>query len=147
MLYAAVVAAATLVATPASAQIADLQRACANPAAPADARIRSCTTILEMRKVSPEIRAHAYNGRGNALSAKQEFDRAIADYGEALRLRPNDAVTYYNRGSAWHGKRDYDRAIADYDDAIRLNRRLPHVHSNRGFAWHEKRDYDRAIAD
>jgi len=33
------------------------------------------------------------------LDAKGEYDKAIADYNEALRLDPGDAVTYNTR--AW----------------------------------------------
>jgi tetratricopeptide (TPR) repeat protein len=63
----------------------------------------------------------AYNNRGNAYSDKGDYDRAIADYTQAIRLAPNVASRYYNRGLAYYSKKDYDRAIVDFNQAIRLD--------------------------
>jgi len=63
----------------------------------------------------------AYNGRGNVYYSKRDYDRAIADYTEAIKINPNDAVLYANRGNAYREKRDYDRAIADYEAALRIS--------------------------
>ena len=49
------------------------------------------------------------------------YDKAIADYGEAIRLDPKYAAAYNNRGIAWSAKSEYDMAIADYGEAIRLD--------------------------
>jgi tetratricopeptide (TPR) repeat protein len=54
---------------------------------------------------------------------KREFNKAVADYTEAIRLDPNYDVAYQNRGRSYFAKRDYDRAIADYDQALRINPR------------------------
>lgn len=91
--------------------------------------------------------AAGYNRRGNAWADKRDYDRAIADYSEALRINPQYAVAYYNRGLAWRNKRDYDRAIADYSEAVRINPKNADAYNNRGIVWSDKRDYDRAIAD
>ena len=89
----------------------------------------------------------AYNNRGNAYGDKGDYDRAIADYNEAIRLDPKYASAYYNRGIAYDDKGDHDRAIADYDEAIRLDPKYAVAYNNRGNAYHDKGDYDRAIAD
>ena len=52
---------------------------------------------------------------------KKDYDRAIADYDQAIRLNPNYAAAYNSRGLAYDDKRDYDRAIADFNKAIKLN--------------------------
>lgn len=46
----------------------------------------------------PEELTHAYNSRGHIRYLWVDFDEAIADYSEALKLDPNFAVAYYNRG-------------------------------------------------
>jgi tetratricopeptide (TPR) repeat protein len=56
-----------------------------------------------------------------AWRVKKEYDKAIADYDEAIRLDPKYAIAFNNRGSAWLIKKEYDKAIADYDEAIRLD--------------------------
>ena len=91
--------------------------------------------------------AAGYNRRGIAWSEKRDYDRAIADYTEALRLNPKYHFAYYNRGIAWRNKGDADRAIADYSEALRLHPAYADAYNNRGIAWASKRDYDRAIAD
>ncbi len=91
--------------------------------------------------------AAGFNRRGNAWADKRDYDRAIADYSEALRINPQYGVAYYNRGLAWRNKRDYDRAIADYSEAVRINPKNADAYNNRGIVWSDKRDYDRAIAD
>ncbi len=84
--------------------------------------------------------------RGAAWRHKEEYDNAIKDLTEAIRLDPQ-AVTYNERGRAWYAKKDYDKAIKDYDEAIRLDPKLKVAFNNRGIAWHAKQDYDKAIED
>ena len=55
----------------------------------------------------------------NTKQGQYEAD-AIADYDEAIRLKPNDAGAYLNRGIAKQKQGQYEAAIADYDEAIRL---------------------------
>ena len=63
----------------------------------------------------------AFNSRGAAYRAKDDIDRAIADYSEAIRLDPKDAMAFVGRGGVLSSKGDYDRAITDYTEAVRLN--------------------------
>jgi tetratricopeptide (TPR) repeat protein len=91
--------------------------------------------------------AYAYVHRAVAWEERGEYDLALKDYGEAIRLEPNKAGWYYNRGGLWYAKRDYDRAVADYSEAIRLEPRSAYPFNNRGMAWQAKKEYDKALAD
>jgi len=94
-----------------------------------------------------EPRQREYFNRGVAYFDKKDYDRAVVDFTQAIRLNPNDAFAYSYRGRAYAGKRDYDRAIADCTEAIRLDQNLATAYSGRGYAYERKRNYDRAIAD
>ena len=45
-----------------------------------------------------------HNNRGNAWREKGEYDKAIADYDQALAINPKFAPAYSNRGLAWEKK-------------------------------------------
>jgi tetratricopeptide (TPR) repeat protein len=88
-----------------------------------------------------------YIRRGNIWLEKGEYDIAIGDYNEAIRLDPSSESAYCARGYAWGNKKDYEHAIADYNEAIRLDPKDAWAYNNRGSAWGNKKDYDHAIAD
>jgi tetratricopeptide (TPR) repeat protein len=92
-------------------------------------------------------RGLAYFRHGVVNDNKGDYDRAIADYTQALRLDPNDANAYYWRGYVYSNKGDYDLAIADYTQSLRLDPNDASVYYWRGSAYRNKEDYDQAIAD
>ena len=59
----------------------------------------------------------ALNDRGVSYAKKREYDRAIADYTEAIRLDRGSALSYSNRGSAYEEKGELDKALADFREA------------------------------
>ena len=63
----------------------------------------------------------AYYNRGNAYFDKRDYDRAIADFTQAIKLDPKDAFAIHDRGVAYYEKHDFERAIADFEAAIKIN--------------------------
>jgi clan AA aspartic protease (TIGR02281 family) len=117
-----------------------------------DQKIASCSRVITDDAESAPDRAQAYSNRGAAYYDKSEFDRAIADFSEAVKIdanivAPYFALAYSRRGLAAAEKKDYDQAIADYSEAIKLNPTSIEVYKDRGNAHSNKNDYDRAIAD
>lgn len=112
-----------------------------------DRTIAHCTEAIESGRLSRKRLALAFYRRGNAYNGKRNYELAIQDYEEAIRLNPKSANFFTNRGVALMGKREYDRAIESYTEAIRLAPRRADTFSNRGVAYARKRDYDRALAD
>jgi Flp pilus assembly protein TadD len=84
---------------------------------------------------------------GRAYAKKGQYDRAIADYDEAIKLDPKDAIAFFTRGITYYAIDQDDRAIADLDEAIRLDQKNAYFFSARGDAYADKGDHDRAIAD
>jgi Tfp pilus assembly protein PilF len=112
-----------------------------------EAAIAACTRAIESSNFKGRSVAGLYIMRGVILRNQGEHDRAIADYGQAIRLDPNYASAYTGRAMAYRGKGDLDRAIADYGEAIRLDPKRAFVYHLRGNAYRAKDEIDRAIAD
>ena len=67
--------------------------------------------------------------------AKEDYDKAVAELTEAIRLNPRVEGVYFSRGNAWLNKNEHDIAITDYTDAIRVNPKDTAAYNNRGVAW------------
>jgi Flp pilus assembly protein TadD len=67
--------------------------------------------------------------RGVVRYLIDQIGEAVADYDEALRLRPRDARTYYNRAGAYRRQGRIDQAIADYRQVLKLDPALVQARS------------------
>ncbi|TGT60910.1 tetratricopeptide repeat protein, partial [bacterium M00.F.Ca.ET.159.01.1.1] len=117
--------------------------------------------------------AEAWFNRGFCWNREKQYDRAIADLDEALRLDPNHANASKERddaamaraankqapttggaaattrdikksGIALYNKGRYDLAIAKFDQALALDSNDAEAFLYRGLAWGQKGNYDRA---
>jgi tetratricopeptide (TPR) repeat protein len=137
---------AALAASPAVAQSQKQIDACKNKdnAFTPDVRIDACSALIQSGGNSVatyrRLRCRAYSDKG-------DYDRALADCNEAIRLDAKSAAAFNDRGIVYQRKSDLDRAIADFTEAIRLDPKLSDAFNNRGNAYADKNDRDRAIAD
>ena len=95
------------------------------------------TRAIESGDLVGNVLVVAYNNRGLAYQDLGDFERAIADYGEALRLDPGYALAYNNSGLSYANLGDFDSAIADYGEALRLDPGLAFAYGNRGIVFLE----------
>ena len=65
-----------------------------------------------MLKAKPEAQTHSQ--QGTLLHKENQWDKALAEYDQALALYPRYPEVYYNRGLAYRQKNDPAKAIADY---------------------------------
>jgi tetratricopeptide (TPR) repeat protein len=91
--------------------------------------------------------AEEYLMRGDNFSARKEYDLAIPDYDQAIRLNPKYAEAYNNRGYAYYWNGDAAHAIADYSRAIELRPDYAYAYNNRGAAYMASGHSDQAIDD
>jgi len=88
-----------------------------------------------------------YNNNGTTYFNNGEYDKAIADYTEAIRLDSKNRWAYAYRCVAYREKGEYDNAIADCTEVIRLDPSDVWAYNERGEVYSIKGDYDMAIKD
>ncbi len=144
----ALLLAAFAAASPSLAQRQQDWRACQgfDRATPEDG-IAACDRIIRSGDETKIGLAAAYNNRGNRNFDRKEYDQALRDYNEALRLNPRNSKAYTNRGTVWERTKDYDRAIADHTRAIELDENNQDAWYNRGVIYRITGKRDLAIAD
>ena len=64
----------------------------------------------------------------------KQHKEAIADFDEAIRLKPVFAAAYFNRGLVKNAVKQHKEALADFDEAIRLKLDYAVAYNNRGHA-------------
>ena len=151
-----------LATTSESRAAADDSKTCAKESG--EIAIEACSRAIKSGRYKGRDLARQYMYRGVEQGLKKDYDLALADYGEALRIDKKYSDAFYNRCVLYNAKEDYDRALADCSQAVKLgpgpnaraatsDGRLENDHarsdyySERGFAYLKKNDYDRAILD
>src|SRR5262249_15837386 len=92
-------------------------------------------------------RVCAFARRGHTWLAKREYDKAIKNFTEAIRLAPNDPTVRFSRGTAHHLQQAYQLAIDDYNKTIQLDPSNSGAYHNRGLVWCEQGEYIKAMKD
>jgi tetratricopeptide (TPR) repeat protein len=137
-----------LVITPASAQMSPDWMVCTGKvqAAQPDQQVAACTAIIETGQETSTNMAVAYCARGVAFHARDQLERAIADYDESVRIGPKSPGGYRCRGYGNFARGALDEAISDFNEAIALDPSSASLLA-RGRAYRAKGDLTRAIAD
>src|ERR1700692_1190402 len=64
-------------------------------------QINGCTGVIDSAGSSAPAAAMAYNNRGDSYTAKGDYDLAIQDFDQSIKLNPNSAKPFNNRGLAY----------------------------------------------
>ena len=83
-----------------------------------EAAIAACTRAIQSGKFSGEPLAAIYHNRAIELRRDGDYDRAIADYSQAVRLEPEFTGAYAGRGLAHEGKGEIEKAKTEYRKAL-----------------------------
>lgn len=91
---------------------------------------KATADFVEVMQLTMTVMVHSQ--RGHAF-AEGDSDQAIAEFTEAIRLDPKQALGYANRGWCYAKKGEHEQAIADFTEAIRLEPARTDAHPH--LAW------------
>jgi lipoprotein NlpI len=113
----------------------------------ANESIAACDRVIKDAKVNSQDRAAALSSRCGWRWTRQEFDPALSDCSEAIRLYSGSASAFLTRGNVYLSKSDPECALSDFDAAIRLDPKSAWAFAARANLYANKGDLDRAFAD
>ncbi len=95
--------------------------------------------------VGASQQAHAQrHGKGMPGGARKNFQKAIREYQEALRIQEDNASYHNNLGTAYFALKEYPAAISEYTRAIQLDPDVFERRSQTGVAAQLSSPEDRA---
>jgi tetratricopeptide (TPR) repeat protein len=74
---------------------------------------------MKAEDIEPENLALIYNGLGFAYFGQEQYDLAIRNYKEALKLYPEYVVAFNNLGHAYERKKLTSQALEAYEEALK----------------------------
>ena len=98
------------------------------------------------KKYSDELSA-VYQRRGYADASQQQYQDAITEYGEALKLTPQDVRIYEQRAAVEMKINDYDKALTDYSEIIKLKPNEVRYYNYRAYIYELRNDLKNSLAD
>jgi tetratricopeptide (TPR) repeat protein len=100
--------------------------------------------FAEARRRDPATAAEYLGGQA---MRRGKFDRAVGEFNQLVRLRPNDPRGYAGRGTCHEALGELDQAVADYTEAIRLQPDAGVAYAMRAGVHHRQGQLDAALAD
>lgn len=100
-----------------SAAVADDQADCVQEQ-DAALKIKGCTAVIASGKWTGANLAWAYSNRGLGYRRQDRLQKALEDYNEAIRLRPNYPDAYGNRAYLLDLLGVHEQAISDWETAL-----------------------------
>ena len=99
-----------------------------------DKGVADCSKALRRVDKHDSKNAQLYANRGMVYVRQGNYDKAIADFNDALKLQPKDAQAFYGRGVAESHKNAAAAATADIAAAQAIESRLPERYQRFGIA-------------
>jgi tetratricopeptide (TPR) repeat protein len=112
-----------------------------------DRRIASCTKLIETPGIDPARLAGAFDRRAYAYVELGQYQRAIRDEDEAIRISPRFAPALNNRAFAYARLGQPARGMPDIEQALEIAPRVPHFNATRAQIRQSLGDWQGAISD
>jgi tetratricopeptide (TPR) repeat protein len=101
----------------------------------------------EYTQKNSNMSVEEYYNRGVERQNSKNYNGAISDYTNAIRIKPDYGSAYFGRAYSKDELKDYYGAIADYTKAIELIPNESNAYYNRGISKSNTKDHYGAIAD
>ena len=101
--------------------------------------------VLLNRDVSLETEEHLYQGYG--YDKIGNFEQALREFNEAIRLDPRHARAYSHRGRTYYNLGQHQRAAQDFDRSITLDPQDSQAYIDRGYLFLNQGQLREAIDD
>jgi tetratricopeptide (TPR) repeat protein len=109
--------------------------------------ISVCSAIIQAGRARGRDLAAAHTERGVAYVTLLDYDRALLDFAEAIRIDATFARAFANRGAVHGAKQDFDKAIEDFTRVLALEPRSAHAFADRAGMHRLIGQHDAAIRD
>ena len=109
--------------------------------------IAACSRLISAGGLEAYLLAVVYNDRAVARLAALDFDGAIADLDQAIRLNAKLAIAYSNRCAARLAKNNLDDALSDCNEAVRRDPTAASAFALRCGVQVARGDIDHALPD
>jgi hypothetical protein len=135
------------VPVPKSAEAQFAQCAGNSADATADAMLAACSAMIDGGRENGGRLAEIYANRAKAWHANAQFNAAIGDFDQALRLAPQKVEALQGRCMSRAVVGQLLQALADCDQALKIRPDDIASLEARGFTHRKMRAFDRSIAD
>ncbi|MEH2381213.1 MAG: tetratricopeptide repeat protein [Nostoc sp.] len=96
---------------------------------------------LKSRQTNNILSFTDYYQQGDTAYKERDYEKAIANFTEAIKQQPTSAITVVNRGNARYNLKDYEGAVADYSQALTIQPNQTKALVNRGNARYMLAEY------
>ncbi len=116
-------------------------------------QITACTFSLsggqteQASRESVSITSRALVRQGIEKSERGDFEGAIAEFTEALKINPNNVDAYYNQAVVYSQLGNFELAIANFSQALKFDPNFVQAYVNRGSIYLQLGNNERAMAD
>ena len=110
-------------------------------------RIAACGAVISANREPADRMAKVYLTRGIDQRRLGQYDAALRDYGQAIRLDPASSDAFNSRCYLLGITGRLQEAITDCNEALRLDARNQYAYDSRAFAYLKLGMLDAAIAD
>ncbi|MGR3318096.1 MAG: tetratricopeptide repeat protein [Candidatus Anammoxibacter sp.] len=101
-------------------------------------------SALSLLYASDSDQATVHYNRGYDYYKKGEYDKAIEELGNSLKLDPSNENAHYGLGNCYYRKQIYDKAVTQYVKSIEINPDFANAHYGLGTAYSALRKTDEA---